>query len=119
MLLMHGFVGADRADCERAAEDLRRFYCYFAAWFKNELPISQALIQTLTAADMDAMPQYNATDMLKNTVTGTPDEVIARLKAFEAMGYDEFSLWIDSGMTSARKKQSLQRFIDNVIPAFR
>jgi flavin-dependent trigonelline monooxygenase, oxygenase component len=119
MLLMHGFVGADAADCQKAAEDLRRFYCYFAAWFKNERPISQALIQELTVADMAAMPQYNATDMLKNTLTGTPDEVIKRLKAYEALGYDEFSLWIDSMMTTERKKQSLQRFIDHVLPAFR
>jgi flavin-dependent trigonelline monooxygenase, oxygenase component len=119
MLLMHGFVGADAADCQRAAADLRKFYCYFAAWFKNELPIHQALIQELTEDDMEAMPQYNANDMLKSTVTGTPDEVIARLKSYEAMGYDEFSLWIDSGMTTARKKQSLQRFIDHVLPAFR
>lgn len=119
MLLMHGFVGADAADCQKAAADLRRFYCYFAAWFKNDRPIHQALIQELTEAEMEAMPQYNAADMLKNTVTGTPDDVIKRLKAYEALGYDEFSLWIDSCMTTERKKQSLQRFIDHVIPAFR
>jgi hypothetical protein len=45
--------------------------------------------------------------------------VIARLKAYEAMGYDEFSLWIDSMMPTERKKASLQRFIDHVLPAFR
>jgi flavin-dependent trigonelline monooxygenase, oxygenase component len=119
MLLMHGFVGADAADCMRAAKELRRFYCYFAAWFKNELPINQALIQELSETEMAAMPQYNVEDMLKNTLTGTPEQVIRRLKAFEALGYDEFSLWIDSCMTTERKKQSLQRFIDHVIPAFK
>ena len=119
MLLMHGFVGADAADCRKAAEDLRRFYCYFAAWFKNERPITQALIKPLSADDMDGYPQYEAGAMLKNTVTGTPAEVIERLKAYEALGYDEFSLWIDSGMTTERKKQSLRRFIDHVLPAFR
>lgn len=119
LLLMHGFVGADAADCMKAAEDLRKFYCYFGAWFKNELPVKQALIQELSEADMAAMPHYNAAAMLKNTVTGTPDQVIARLKTYEALGYDEFSLWIDSGMTTERKKQSLRRFIDHVMPAFR
>jgi flavin-dependent trigonelline monooxygenase, oxygenase component len=119
MLLMHGFVGENDDDCAHAAEELRRFYCYFGAWFKNELPINQALIQTLSDADMAAMPHYNATDMLKNTVTGTAEQVIQRLKTFEALGYDEFSLWIDSGMSSQRKAQSLRRFIDHVIPAFK
>jgi len=119
MLLMHGFVGDDAADCRRAAEDLRRFYCYFGAWFKNERPIHQALIEELTEADMAAMPQYDADKMLSNTVTGTPDEVIARLKKFEALGYDEFSLWIDSGMSTERKKHSLNNFINHVLPAFK
>jgi alkanesulfonate monooxygenase SsuD/methylene tetrahydromethanopterin reductase-like flavin-dependent oxidoreductase (luciferase family) len=118
MLLMHGFVGADHADCRQAAEDLRRFYCYFMAWFKNDRPIHQALIKELSAEEMEAMPQYAIDNMLANTATGTPDEVIRRLKAYEALGYDEFSLWIDSGMTSERKKQSLRRFIDHVLPAF-
>ena len=119
MLLMHGFCGSDAADCQRAAEDLRRFYCYFAAWFKNDRPIHQALIQELSEAEMAAMPQYAVEKMLQNTVTGTPDQVIARLKTYEALGYDEFSLWIDSMMPAARKKASLQRFIDHVLPAFR
>lgn len=118
MLLMHGFIGADQTDCRQAAEDLRRFYCYFMAWFKNDRPIHQALIKELSAEEMDAMPQYAVDNMLANTVTGTPDEVIRRLKTYEALGYDEFSLWIDSGMTSERKKQSLRRFIDHVLPAF-
>jgi len=118
MLLMHGFVGADAADCWKAAEDLRRFYCYFMAWFKNDRPIRQALIKELSEAEMAEMPQYAPDKMLANTVTGTPDEVIRRLKIYEALGYDEFSLWIDSGMTTERKKQSLRRFIDHVAPAF-
>lgn len=119
MLLMHGFAGADEHDCRKAAEDLRRFYCYFMAWFKNDRPIHQALIKELSDAEMAAMPQYEHRKMLENTVTGTPDQVIARLKKYEALGYDEFSLWIDSGMTTVRKKASLQRFIDHVLPAFR
>lgn len=119
MLLMHGYCGADAADCWQAAEDLRRFYCYFAAWFKNEKPINQALIEALSPDEMAAMPQYEAGKMLENTVTGTPEQVIARLKKYEAMGYDEFSLWIDSMMPTKRKKASLQRFIDYVLPAFR
>ena len=119
MLLMHGYCGSDEADVWQGAEDLRRFYCYFMAWFKNEKPINQALIEALSPDEMDAMEQYATPKMLANTVTGTPDQVIARLKKYEAMGYDEFSLWIDSMMPTARKKASLQRFIDHVLPAFR
>ena len=53
--------GADAADSPQAAEDLRRFYCYFTAWFKNERPIHQALIQELSAEEMEAMPNMRST----------------------------------------------------------
>jgi hypothetical protein len=34
------------------------------------------------------------------------------------LGYDEFSFWIDTGMSFARKKASLNRLIRDVMPAF-
>ena len=39
-------------------------------------------------------------------------------KVYEALGYDEYSLWIDTGMSFERKRASLQRFIEQVMPAF-
>ena len=52
------------------------------------------------------------------TPEGEAPEVIERVKSYEAMGYDEFSFWIDSGMSFDRKKASLERFIRDVMPAF-
>ena len=54
----------------------------------------------------------------ENLMIGLPDQVIDRLKRFEALGYDEYSLWIDSGMPFEMKKASLERFITEVMPSF-
>lgn len=118
MVLRHAYVAASAADADLAAEEINRFYCYFGAWFKNERPISQGLIQPLTEAEIAAHPVYSAEAMRRNQIIGEADEVIARIRSYEAMGYDEFSLWIDSGMSFARKKASLERFIRDVMPAF-
>ena len=40
------------------------------------------------------------------------------VKRYEALGYDEYSFWIDTGMSFERKKASLERFIADVMPAF-
>jgi hypothetical protein len=56
--------------------------------------------------------------MRANNVIGPAAEVIARLKRYEELGYDEYSFWIDTGMSFARKKASLERFIAEVMPAF-
>lgn len=118
MVLRHTYVADSEADAQRGADEMNRFYCYFGAWFKNERPIHQGLIQTLTEEEIAAHPFYSAEAMRKNQIVGEAPEVIERIKSYEAMGYDEFSFWIDSGMSFERKKASLERFIRDVMPAF-
>jgi alkanesulfonate monooxygenase SsuD/methylene tetrahydromethanopterin reductase-like flavin-dependent oxidoreductase (luciferase family) len=118
MLLLHTYVGSDDADVAQAANELSVYYNYFFAWFKNERPIRQGLIETLSAEDMAANQNLSPEVMRSNLPVGTADEVVARLKVYEELGYDEYSLWIDSGMTFERKKASLERFIADVMPAF-
>lgn len=118
MLLVHTYVGAGEADLEQAARELSVYYNYFFAWFKNERPVRQALIQELTPDELAANELVSPQVMRRNLVVGTADEVIARLKSYEAMGYDEYALWIDTGMSFERKKASLERFIADVMPAF-
>jgi flavin-dependent trigonelline monooxygenase, oxygenase component len=118
MLLLHTYVGSDAADVAQAAQELSVYYNYFFAWFKNEKPIRQGLIETLSTEDMAANQNLSPEVMGTNLPVGTADEVIRRLKVYEDLGYDEYSLWIDSGMTFERKKASLERFIADVMPAF-
>jgi flavin-dependent trigonelline monooxygenase, oxygenase component len=118
MCLRHTYVGSDEADIAQAARELSVYYAYFFAWFKNERPIRQGLIAALSEEELAANPMLSPDAMRRNNVVGHAGEVIDRLKAYEAMGYDEYSFWIDSGMSFARKKASLERFIADVMPAF-
>ncbi len=118
MVLRHTYVGSDESDLKQAAREISVYYNYFGAWFKNEKPVTQGLIERLTDAELAANPAYSPEVIRANTVVGTADEVIARLKHCEELGYDEYSMWIDTGMSFERKRQSLQRFIDDVMPAF-
>ncbi|UAB91337.1 LLM class flavin-dependent oxidoreductase (plasmid) [Ruegeria sp. SCSIO 43209] len=118
MLLNHTYIASDEADARRAAEEINRFYCYFGAWFKNERPVSQGLIQTLSDDDIANHPFYSPEAMIRDNVIATPDKAIERLKGYSDLGYDEYSFWIDSGMSFERKKASLERFIADVMPAF-
>jgi flavin-dependent trigonelline monooxygenase, oxygenase component len=118
MVLRHTYVGSDEADIAQAAKEISVYYNYFGAWFKNEKPIEQGLIERLTEEDFAQNPAYAPEVIRECAVVGNADEVIARLKYCEALGYDEYSMWIDTGMSFERKRQSLQRFIDDVMPAF-
>ncbi|KKW68049.1 monooxygenase [Lampropedia cohaerens] len=118
MLLRHTYVADSEADAQRAAEEINVFYNYYGAWFKNERNITKGLIEPLSEEEIKAHPLYSPALMRRNNVIGEPQEVIDRLKAYEAMGYDEYSFWIDTGMSFERKKASLLRMINEVMPAF-
>lgn len=119
MLLQHTYVGSDAADIARAAREISVYYNYFFAWFKNERPIHQGLIERLSDEDIAANANLSPEVMGTNLPIGTAGDVIERLKKYEAMGYDEYSFWIDTGMSFERKKASLERFIRDVMPAFK
>ena len=118
MLLHHTYVGSDEADVAVAAKELSRFYCYFGAWFQNKRPVSQGLISPLSEDEMAANALMAPENMARDLTIGTADQVVDRIKTYEDLGYDEYSFWIDSGMSFERKRASLARFIDDVMPAF-
>ena len=118
MLLHHTYVGADRADVDLAAKELSRFYCYFGAWFQNKRPVRQGHIAALSEEEIAANEMMAAANMRRDLTIGTAEEVVDRIKRYQDLGYDEYSFWIDSGMSAERKRASLARFIDDVMPAF-
>jgi len=119
MLLQHTYVANGPEDVKQAAEELNRFYCYFGAWFMNKRDVTQGLIEPLTDAEIAAHPFYSPDAMERDLVIGEPETVIKRLRTYDAQGYDEYAFWIDSSMPFERKKASLERFISDVMPAFR
>lgn len=118
MLLHHTYVGSDDADVDRAAQEFSRFYCYFGAWFQNQRPVTQGLIAPLSEAEIAANQMMAPENLLRDLTMGTAQQVIDRIRRYEDLGYDEYAFWIDSGMSNERKRASLARFIDDVMPAF-
>lgn len=118
MLLHHTYVGSDADDVGRAAQELSRFYNYFGAWFQNKRPVTQGVIAPLSDEELAANKLMSPENMLRDLTIGTAQEVIDQIRRYEDMGYDEYSFWIDSGMSHERKRASLARFMDDVMPAF-
>ena len=118
MLLQHGYVAKDQNDIDQALKSINRFYCYFGSWFLNKRSVSLGLLEELSEEEMQAMEMYTPDKLLNNMPIGTADTVVERLKIYQDLGYDEFSFWIDSSMSFARKRDSLERFIDDVMPNF-
>jgi len=118
MLCRHTYVAETEAEIEAGAKALSDFYCVFGAWFKNDRPVENARIQPLSEEEKAAIEMFSPDKMRANHVVGTPSEVVERLKAIEALGYDEYSVWLDNSMSFELKKRTLELFVQEVIPAF-
>lgn len=118
MLLHHTYVASDANDVDLAAVELNRFYNYFGAWFQNKRTVAQGHIVPLTDEEIASNPVMTPANMKRDLTIGTSSEVIDQIKRYEDLGFDEYAFWIDSGMSFDRKRASLQRFIDEVMPAF-
>ncbi|RED18042.1 LLM class flavin-dependent oxidoreductase [Pontivivens insulae] len=118
MLLHHTYVAADAEDAELGAQQLSRFYNYFGAWFQNKRPVQQGQIAEISDDEIAANQMMSKENLALDLTIGTAASVTDRLRRYEDLGYDEYSFWIDSGMSFERKKASLARFIDDVMPQF-
>ena len=119
MLLQHTYVSDEKNELDEAAKKFSEFYAHFGAWFQNQRPVNQASIKKLSSKELSLLDMYAPEKMKKNLLFGTIDEVTSRLKDYEKLGYDEFSYWIDSGMSYDEKVSSLNNFIQRVMPAFK
>ena len=95
-----------------------KFYNNFGAWFKNDRSVTQGSIDPLTQEELDNNKMCSPQEMRKNQNIGTLQEVIDNVKRYEDLGFDEYSLWIDSHLSVEDKKVFLSRFIDEVMPKF-
>lgn len=118
MVLRHMVVTQSQAEIDHASRILSDWYCTFGAWFKNDRPVSHGSMQPLSEEEKSAITMFSPAEMRKNHIIGPPDLVIERLKSYAAMGYDEFSLWLDNGMSHQQKKQTLELFVKEVLPEF-
>jgi len=118
MLLHHCYVAKDSDQLEAATQTLSTYFNYFGAWFQNNRPVSQALIEPLTPDEIAANKMMSPENLRRDLTIGTAQDVIDKIKRYEDLGYDEFSYWIDSGMSAQRKQEGLDRFLNEVMPAF-
>ena len=62
--------------------------------------------------------EYEPEVLLENLIFGSPDQVIEKLRPYEALGVDYFCYCASYGCPMPEQKTSLRLFIDEVMPAF-
>lgn len=121
MVLRHTHVHSvdDPEGWKLGAAAISRFYRTFDAWFGNKQTPVNGILPPSPEEKFKDRPEFELENIRKNTMIGTPEEIIARIRYYQELGVDEFSFWCDNSLPHAEKKKSLDLFIKHVVPAFR
>ena len=90
----------------------------FENLFKNLGDVENGFPRQIPIEALANRDEYDPKMLSENLIFGTPDEVIAKLRRYEALGVDAFIYYASMGLGLAEQKRSLELFCEEVIPAF-
>jgi len=118
MTMRHAGVFARPAEAAVFIEAIQCQGRMFENLFRNLAPVLDGFPQEPDPALLTNQAEYTPDNLLQNLILGTPDQVIAKLKDYEALGVDYFCYNASYGLPMPEQKKSLALFIDEVLPAF-
>ncbi len=117
--LSHVYGVDDLEGWKVGAQAISKFYRTFDAWFGNKQVPVNGFLAPSPEEKFAERPEFQLENIRKNTMIGTPQQVVERIKYYQELRMDEFSFWCDNSLPHAEKKKSLELFIQQVVPAFR
>jgi alkanesulfonate monooxygenase SsuD/methylene tetrahydromethanopterin reductase-like flavin-dependent oxidoreductase (luciferase family) len=100
-------------------EAVRKVSAVFENLFRELGEVKAGFAQPIPFEQMSNKGEYEPEGLRDNLIFGTPEEVVAKLKRYEALGVDNFFFRGSFGLPHDVQKRSLSMFIDEVMPAFR
>ena len=118
MTMRHSGVFEKESEADAFISAVQRQGRQFENLFRNLAPVIDGFPQEPDPAELTNQAEYERDNLLANLMLGTPDQVIAKLKPYEALGVDYFCYCASYGLPMAEQRSSLKLFIDEVLPAF-
>ncbi|MEH7828098.1 LLM class flavin-dependent oxidoreductase [Gemmobacter denitrificans] len=117
-MMRHTAVYDRKEDWMVPVRAAQRQLSQFENLFKNMGDVENGFPKAIPFDQLGNRAEYDPEMLSRNLMFGTPDEVIAKLKLYEAIGVDEFIYYASLGLGLKEQKRSLELFCQHVIPAF-
>jgi alkanesulfonate monooxygenase SsuD/methylene tetrahydromethanopterin reductase-like flavin-dependent oxidoreductase (luciferase family) len=118
-MMRHTAVYDRKDDWMKPVRAAQRQLSQFENLFKNLGDVANGFPKEIPLESVSNRAEYDPQMLSANLMFGTPDEVVAKLKPYQAMGVDDFIYYASMGYGLAEQKRSLELFCKHVIPAFR
>ncbi|MFN0192008.1 MAG: LLM class flavin-dependent oxidoreductase [Aestuariivirga sp.] len=90
----------------------------FENLYKNLGDVKNGFPKEIELGEISNRAEFEPNMLSTNLMFGTPDEVIAKLKPYQALGVDQFIYYASLGLGHKEQKRSLELFCKHVIPAY-
>lgn len=117
LVLRRTCVYEARAEWRQVAETERRYARRFDGLFHTSGEVLNGFPQPI-AGRSDEIDDETLEAVKTNMMFGTPDEVVAKLHQYEAVGVDLFCYGANFDLPHEKARRSLELFIERVMPHF-
>jgi alkanesulfonate monooxygenase SsuD/methylene tetrahydromethanopterin reductase-like flavin-dependent oxidoreductase (luciferase family) len=117
-MMRHTAVYDSKDEWMKPVRAAQRQLSQFETLFKNLGDVSNGFPAETPLESIANRAEYDPRMLTENLMFGTADEVIVKLKPYQAMGVDSFIYYASMGYGLADQKRSLDLFCKHVIPAF-
>lgn len=118
-MMRHTAVHDNAADKQTAMDSVRVQLAQFGSLMMRTGDVVNGFTDRADLASLEGNARVDPATLAENLMFGSPDEVIGKIKAYEAMGVDAFIYYASMGLPLAEQKRSMRLFCDEVMPAFR
>ena len=118
-MMRHAAVYDNETDRQAVLDAIRCVLGQFEGLFRNMGDVANGFPKQIPLAELEGREQYDPAMLEENLLFGSPEQVIAKLKRYEALGVDEFIYYASFGLGQAEQKRSMKLFCQEVMPAMR
>ena len=119
MMLRRACVYEDKRDWQAPVDALINYGRYFENLMKNIASVHNGFPEPVDMSVVANKADYAPENLRQAMMFGTPDEVVAKLRSYAALGIDVFLYGAFFGQPYAMARRSLELFVREVMPAFR
>ena len=118
VMMRHTCVYDNAKDRQETLDSIRTNLSQFGNLMMKNGDVQNGFPDRVPLESLEGNAFVNPDALEENLMFGSPEEVIEKLKAYEALGIDGFIYYASMGLGMEEQKRSMQLFIDEVMPAF-
>ena len=118
VMMRHAAVYDTEEDRTAAISSIRHVLGQFGNLMMKRGEVRNGFPDQVPLEELDGNVRVEPQMLEENLMFGSPDTVIEKLKAYEALGVDAFIYYASMGLDLERQRRSLKLFIDRVMPEF-